>query len=43
MMAPFFKLFIGGPFGKGRQWFSWIHIRDLVEIDVFLLEHPEIS
>jgi uncharacterized protein (TIGR01777 family) len=43
MMAPFFKLFIGGPLGKGRQWFSWIHIRDLVEIFVFLIEHPEIS
>ena len=43
MMAPFFKLFIGGPLGRGRQWFSWIHIRDLVEIVVFLIEHPEIS
>ncbi|MCX6575897.1 MAG: TIGR01777 family oxidoreductase [Candidatus Aminicenantes bacterium] len=43
MMAPFFKLFIGGPLGKGRQWFSWIHIRDLVEIVAFLIEHPEIS
>jgi uncharacterized protein (TIGR01777 family) len=43
MMAPFFKLFIGGPLGKGRQWFSWIHIRDLVEIVVFLIKHPEIS
>jgi uncharacterized protein (TIGR01777 family) len=43
MMAPFFKLFIGGPLGKGRQWFSWIHIRDLVEIVVFLIEHPDIS
>jgi len=43
MMAPFFKLFIGGPLGKGRQWFSWIHVRDLVEIFVFLIEHPEIS
>lgn len=43
MMAPFFKLFLGGPLAKGRQWFSWIHIRDLVEIVVFLIEHPEIS
>ena len=43
MMAPFFKLFIGGPLGSGRQWFSWIHIRDLVEIVIFLIEHPEIS
>ena len=43
MMSRFFKLFLGGPLGNGRQWFSWIHIRDLIEIVVFLVEHPEIS
>lgn len=43
MMSRFFKLFLGGPLGNGRQWFSWIHIRDLVEIVVFLIEHPDIS
>ncbi len=43
LMSRFFKLFLGGPLGNGRQWFSWVHIRDLVEIVVFLIEHPEIS
>ena len=42
-MIPLFKKFIGGPIGNGRQWFSWIHIKDLAEAFVFLMKHPEIS
>lgn len=42
-MIPLFKKFIGGPIGTGRQWFSWIHIKDLSEAFVFLMKHPEIS
>ena len=42
-MIPLFKKFIGGPIGSGRQWFSWIHIKDLAEAFVFLMKHPEIS
>jgi uncharacterized protein (TIGR01777 family) len=42
-MIPLFKKFIGGPIGSGKQWFSWIHIKDLAEAFVFLMKHPEIS
>ena len=42
-MIPLFKKYIGGPIGSGKQWFSWVHIRDLAEAFAFLLKHPEIS
>lgn len=31
MLTPF-KMFFGGPLGTGRQWFSWIHLNDLVDL-----------
>ena len=42
-MIPLFKKYIGGPIGSGKQWFSWIHMKDLAEAFAFLLKHPEIS
>jgi hypothetical protein len=42
-MVPLFKKFIGGPIGSGKQWFSWVHIKDLAEAFVFLMKHPKIS
>jgi len=42
-MIPLFKKYIGGPIGSGKQWFSWIHIKDLAETFVFMMKHPEIS
>ncbi len=42
MMAPF-KLFAGGPIGSGRQWFSWIHLDDLVNLIVESLRNEEIT
>lgn len=42
-MVPLFKKFIGGPIGSGKQWFSWVHIKDLAEAFLFLIKHPDIS
>lgn len=37
-MLPVFKYFIGGPLGNGKQWYSWIHIEDIVNIYLQALE-----
>ncbi|BAY74128.1 hypothetical protein NIES25_05380 [Nostoc linckia NIES-25] len=42
-MIPPFKLFAGGPIGTGRQWFSWIHVDDLVNLILQALTKPEIE
>ncbi|MBF1991310.1 thylakoid membrane protein ThyD [Fischerella thermalis] len=42
MITPF-KLFAGGPIGSGKQWFSWIHIDDLVNLIIQALTKPEMS
>ncbi|WP_375498655.1 TIGR01777 family oxidoreductase [uncultured Nostoc sp.] len=42
MIMPF-KLFAGGPIGSGRQWFSWIHVDDLVSLILEALTKPEIK
>ncbi len=41
MLTPF-KFFVGGPIGTGKQWFSWIHIDDLVEFILFALDNKQI-
>jgi uncharacterized protein (TIGR01777 family) len=42
-MAPVFKCFVGGPLGNGRQWFPWIHIKDLYTAVEFLIEDQDVS
>lgn len=36
-MLPVFKLGLGGPLGSGNQWFSWIHIADVVGLILWAL------
>jgi hypothetical protein len=42
-MALPFKLFLGGSIGSGRQWFSWIHIDDVVGIIRHIIENATIT
>jgi hypothetical protein len=42
-MIPAFKKFVGGPLGSGNQWFSWIHMEDLLSAFVFVLEDDKIE
>ncbi|HTS51264.1 MAG TPA: TIGR01777 family oxidoreductase [Bryobacteraceae bacterium] len=36
-MLPAFRLGVGGRIGSGRQWMSWIHIVDAVDLSLFAL------
>lgn len=42
MITPF-KLFAGGPIGSGRQWFSWIHREDLVNLIIKALTRSDME
>jgi uncharacterized protein (TIGR01777 family) len=42
-MLPPFKLGVAGPLGKGRQWFPWIHIDDIVGIFRHAILSPSVS
>ena len=42
-MLPAFRLFAGGMIGSGKQWFSWIHRDDVVDLILYALTHPEMA
>ena len=43
LMIPAFKFFLGGRLGRGNQWFSWIHIEDLIRAYTFLLGQKDVE
>jgi uncharacterized protein len=42
MLVPF-RLGLGGKFGSGRQWMSWIHIDDLANLFIFVAENARVT
>ncbi len=42
-ILPIFKLGLGGKLGSGKQWFSWIHIEDLVSLILFAINNNQIE
>ena len=42
MLLPF-KMGLGGKIGDGKQWMSWIHLKDLVNIILFCIENEQCS
>ncbi len=42
MAAPY-RYYVGGPVGSGKQWVSWIHLRDVVRSLLFLVDRETIA
>jgi uncharacterized protein len=42
MLLPY-KLGVGGKIGSGKQWLSWIHIDDIVDLIDYCIRHEDIS
>jgi uncharacterized protein (TIGR01777 family) len=37
------RMFLGSVLGTGRQWFSWIHVDDLLDLIVFVLAEERLA
>lgn len=42
LLLPF-KLGFGGPIGSGNQWWSWIMLKDLINIYMYVLENESLT
>ncbi len=42
-LLPLFRLYLGASLGSGKQWFSWIHIDDIVNLYVHALENETVN
>ena len=40
---PSFKLGLGGRLGSGKQWMSWIHVTDLANLFIYILENESLE
>ncbi|MCM3567638.1 TIGR01777 family oxidoreductase [Neobacillus mesonae] len=42
MVLPY-KLFAGGTIGSGKQWVSWVHVKDVVRAIVFAIKNDQLT
>lgn len=42
-ILPLFRAGLGGRLGSGRQWVSWIHLEDVVNLYLFALENTQLA
>ncbi|GGE78404.1 TIGR01777 family oxidoreductase [Priestia taiwanensis] len=38
-----YRFFVGGTIGSGKQWVSWIHINDAVNLLLYAMDHEKIE
>lgn len=43
LMALPYKLFVGGKVGSGKQWLSWVHVKDVANALYFAITTDELS
>ncbi len=43
LMALPYKLFVGGTVGSGKQWLSWVHVKDAARAIQFAIDTPELT
>lgn len=43
LMTRAVRIGVGAPLGSGNQWMPWIHIRDLVNMYIYAIEHADCS
>ena len=42
-MLPPFRMGAGGPVGSGKQYVSWVHREDALDLLLFVVEHPSLE
>jgi uncharacterized protein len=42
-MVPAFRNCLGSPLGSGKQWFSWVHLEDILGMMEFVIENRGLS
>jgi uncharacterized protein (TIGR01777 family) len=43
MLARLTRRFLGGAVGSGRQFMSWLHVRDMINIALWAIDRAEVS